>query len=122
MMRNAAHVLYRTVIEELPCLLSEADTPKLLMQSNIVGEILLELIPLRIAMWAGNRPFRNRMRLGLVHQVSHPSRNRLHDHLRTFAFEEIEHVEVAITLGDLGPELARNLHHRLHLGAVNFNL
>jgi hypothetical protein len=31
-------------------------------------------------------------------------------------------VEVAITLGDLRPELARDLHHRLYLRSIHFNV
>ncbi len=42
-------------------------------------------------------------------------------HLRAFALQEFEHVEVAVALGDLRPELAGDLHHRLHLGAVDFD-
>ena len=42
-------------------------------------------------------------------------------YLRAFALQEIEHVEIAIAFGDLRPEFARDLHHRLHLGAVHLD-
>ena len=62
-----------------------------------------------------HRPLRDRVRLRLVHQVGHPGRDRLDQHLRAFALQEVEHVEVAVAFGDLRPEFAGDLHQRLHL-------
>ena len=68
-----------------------------------------------------HRPFRHGVRLGLIQQVGHPGRDRLDQHLRAFALQEVEHVEVAVALGDLRPELAGDLHHRLDRGAVDLD-
>ncbi len=67
------------------------------------------------------RPLGLGMCLGLVHQVRYPRCDRLNQNLRAFALKEIEHVEVAVTFGELRPELARDLYHRLHLGAIHLN-
>src|SRR5581483_6068710 len=45
----------------------------------------------------------------------------LNQYLRAFALQELEHVEVAVAFGDLRPELADDLHYRLHLQAVDFD-
>ena len=83
--------------------------------------MLFHLPPLGIAVRTIHRPFCLGVRFGLVHQVRHPGRDRLDDDLRAFALKEFEHVEVAVAFGDLRPEFARDLHHRLHLGAIHFD-
>src|SRR6266567_6875401 len=83
--------------------------------------MLFQFPPLRISVRTIRRPLGLRVRFRLVHEVCHPSRDRLHQDLRAFPLEEFEHVEVAVALGNLRPELASNLNHRLHLGAVHFN-
>jgi hypothetical protein len=71
--------------------------------------------------WAIDWPFRDRVRLSLIHQIGHPGRDRLDQHLRAFALEEFEHVEVAVALGELRPELAGDLHQRFHAGAIHLD-
>ena len=61
------------------------------------------------------------LRLCLVHQVGDPGGDRLDQHLRAFALEKLEHVEIAVAFGGLRPEFAGDLHHRLHAGAVHFH-
>ena len=122
MVRKVAHVLDGPVIEELPRFFAEADTPKFFAQPNVVRKLLLELMPLGIAVRTVHRPLRNRVRLGLIQQVSDPGRDRLDNHLRPFTLQKVEHVEVAVAFGNLRPELARDLYHRPHLGAVHFDL
>src|SRR5580693_9206059 len=94
---NATHLLDRTVIKEIPHALPGANTPELLAQTDVVGELLFGFVPLRILMRAIDRPFRYGVRFGLVHEVGDPSGNRLNQDLCAFAFEELEHVEVAVT-------------------------
>ena len=72
-------------------------------------------------MRAIDRPLRLGVRLRLVHQVRNPGRDRLDQHLRAFALQEIEHVEVAVAFGDLRPELAGDLHQRLHPRAIHLD-
>ena len=48
-------------------------------------------------------------------------RDRLHQHLRAFALQELEHVEVAVAFGGLRPELADDLDHRLHAQAIDLD-
>ena len=93
-----------------------------LSKPDIVREMLFGLVPLWIPVWAVDRPLRLRVSLGLVHQIRDPGRDRFHHHLRTFAFQELEHMEVAVAFGDLCPEFPSDLHHRLHFGAVNLDL
>src|SRR5580698_2227889 len=61
-------------------------------------------------------------RLGLAEQIGDPSGHRLYDHLRALALEETEHVEISISLGEGGPELAGDLYHRLYLRAIALHL
>src|ERR1700757_4757512 len=115
MMGDATHLLDRTVIEEIPHALARAYTPELLVQTDVVGKLLLGFVPLRIPVWAINRPFRYGMRFGLVHKVSHPGGDRLNQDLRAFPLEKFEHVEVPVTFRELGPKLAGDFHYGLHL-------
>src|ERR1051326_2517170 len=119
--RDATHLLCRAVIEKLPHLLPDTNSPQFLPQSDVVREMLLKLIPLRIAIRTINWPLRLRMGLCLIHEICHPSRDRLNQYLRSLTFEEVEHMEVAVPLSDLGPELARDLDRWLHARAVHFN-
>src|SRR5438876_3166182 len=120
-MRNAAQVLDRAVVEEVPHLLTEANAPSFLAQADVVGKLLLQFVPLSVAIRLIHWPLRYRVRLRLVHQVSDPGSNWLDHYLRALALQEIKHVEVAIALGDLRPELTRDLYQRLYLGAINFD-
>ncbi len=60
--------------------------------------------------------------LGLVDHVHDPGGDRLDEHLRALPLEEGEHVEVAVALGGLRPELAGDLDDRLHAEPVDRNL
>jgi hypothetical protein len=42
-------------------------------------------------------------------------------HLRAFAFEEAEHIEVAVAFGELRPELADDLDHGLHTRVIDLD-
>ena len=57
--------------------------------------------------------------LGLVDHVHDPGADRLHQDLGALALEEREHAVVAVALGGLGPELARDLDDGLHPRAVD---
>ena len=72
MVCDPAHVLDGAVVEEIPHLLADADAPQLLAQADVVGELLLHLVPLGIAMRTVDRPLRGCVRFRLVHQVGHP--------------------------------------------------
>ncbi len=48
-------------------------------------------------------------------------RDGLHQHLRAFALQELEHVEVAVAFGGLRPELADDLDHRFHPQAIDLD-
>ena len=56
---------------------------------------------------------------GLVDQVVDPRPDRLDDQLRALALEERKHVEVAVALGGLRPELTGDLDDGLHPQAVH---
>jgi hypothetical protein len=57
-----------------------------------------------------------------MQQIADPPTDRIHVHLCAFAFEKAEHIEIAVTLSELRPELAYNLHHRLDLGVIHLDL
>ena len=59
--------------------------------------------------------------LHLVHHVHDPRADGLDQHLRAFALQKLEHVEVAVAFGDLRPELANDLHDGLYPEAVNLD-
>ena len=120
-MRDSAKLFCRAVIEKVPHLLSHADAPQFLAQADVVSKLFLELVPLWILVRLVHRPLRLGMRFSLIHQVRHPGCDRFNDHLSTLAFQELEHVEVAVAFGDLRPEFTGDLHHRLHPHAVHFN-
>src|SRR5271165_1196806 len=60
--------------------------------------------------------------LRLVKQVHHPVPHRVHDDVCSFAFEEGEHVEVAVSFGELRPKLSCDANHRLHPQSVKLDL
>ena len=115
-MRDAAQILRCAVVEETPHPLARANAPQLLAQADVVREMLFQLVPLRVPVRTIDRPFGNRVRLGLVHQVGNPGGDGLDQHLRAFALQEFEHVEVAVALGGLRPEFAGDLHHAASRG------
>ena len=53
--------------------------------------------------------------------VHDPGADRLHQNLRPFLLQEVEHVEVAVALGGLRPEFAGDLDDRLHAQAVDID-
>ena len=57
----------------------------------------------------------------LVNHVHDPRADGLHQHLRAFALQEVEHVEVAVALGGLRPEFAGDLDDGLHAQAVDLD-
>ena len=57
----------------------------------------------------------------LVDHVHDPGADGLHQHLRAFALQEVEHVEVAVAFGGLRPEFAGDLDDRLHAQAVDID-
>src|SRR5262245_42358069 len=57
-----------------------------------------------------------------MHQVHDPGPDRLDHDLRALAFEEAEHVEVAVAFGSLREELARHFDDGLHAQAVDLDL
>src|SRR5579872_3070527 len=121
MMRNSAEILDGTVVQAIPHPFPDSNSHQLLAQSQIIRKMLFQLPPLRVPVRSVHRPLGFRMCFGLIHQIRNPGRNRLNQHLRAFALEEVEHVEVAIAFGDLSPELTGDLDHRFHLGAIDFN-
>src|SRR6266571_5707423 len=56
--------------------------------------------------------------LRLVNHVHDPSTDRLDQNLRALALEESEHIEVAVALGRLSPELARDFDYRFDSRAI----
>ena len=120
-MGDASEMLDGSMVKEIPHLLAHSDSHQFLSQSEVVGELFFQLPPLRIAIWTIRRPLSFRMCLRLVHQIRDPGRDWFYHHLGPFAFQEFEHVEVAIAFGDLGPEFAGDFHDRLHLCTIHFN-
>ena len=57
--------------------------------------------------------------LGLVNHVHDPGADGFDEDLRAFLFQELEHVEVPVALGGLGPEFAGDLYQGLYAGAVH---
>src|SRR5215472_16264360 len=55
----------------------------------------------------------------LVNHVHDPGADGLHQNLRAFLLQEVEHVDVAVALGGLRPEFAGDLDDRLHAQAVD---
>jgi hypothetical protein len=121
MMGDAAEILCRAVVEEAPHPLANSDAPQFFAQTDVVGKLLLNFVPLGIAMRSIHRPLRFGVRFRLVHEVGYPRRDRLDQYLRAFALQELEHVEVAVAFGGLRPELAGDLYQRLHARAVDLN-
>ena len=72
------------------------------------------------------RPFDVSSRLGAlagdVQHIRDPGSDGFHQHLRPFALEEPEHVEISVALGGLRPEFACDLDHRLDFSAVDVDL
>ncbi len=58
----------------------------------------------------------------LVDHVHDPGPDRLHHDLRALFLEELEHIEVAVALGGLRPELAGDFDDRLHAEAVHLDV
>ncbi len=58
----------------------------------------------------------------LVDHVGDPGADGLDNHLGALALEELEHIEVAVALGGLGPEFAGDLDDGLDAEAVDFDL
>src|SRR5271169_7125123 len=57
-----------------------------------------------------------------MEQVHHPVPHRVHDAVCPFAFEEGEHVEVAVSFGELRPKLSCNANYRLYPQSVKLDL
>ena len=55
----------------------------------------------------------------LMNHVRDPRADRFHQHLGAFLLQKLEHVEVPIALGGLGPEFARDLDRRFYPCAVD---
>ena len=120
-MSRVAHVLDGAVIEIRPHRAAGAQPAGLLEYLELVGETLLNLIPLGITI----RSFRVSSRLGPlfgdIHHVSDPCSDGFDQDLGPFLFEESKHIEVSVTFCSLCPELSGDLNHRLHAQAVDFN-
>src|ERR1035438_2273249 len=109
-MGDSSQLLDRAVIEEIPHPFTRAESPQLFLQADVIGELLLRLVPLRISMRTVDRPLSLGVCLCLIHQIRNPGRNRFDEHLRALSLQKIEHVEIAVALGDLSPKLARDFY------------
>ena len=85
-------------------------------------DALLELPPLEVGLGFVDLATVGGFDLLLPQEVGQPGRDRLGDDLGALGLEEPEHVEVAVALGGLGPELAGDLDDRLGLQAVELDL
>src|ERR1017187_4005391 len=118
---DVAQALHHAMVLTCVDTLAQAPQPLLLAELQLVRRHLMQLVPLYFLIGSIERPAGSGARLRLVHHVHHPGPDRLDQHLRTFTLQEFEHVEVAIALGDLRPELADDLDHRLHAQAVHLD-
>jgi hypothetical protein len=83
--------------------------------------MFLRLVPFRVGVGTVYWPFCYGVSLCLVHQVSDPRSNRFHQNLRTFAFQEIKHVEVSVAFGQLRPKFTGNFDHWLYTRTIDFD-
>ena len=67
------------------------------------------------------RPFCFSMGVGLMQEIGDPGTDRFHADVGAFLLQEIKHVEVAVTFGELCPKLTRDFHHRLYARAIYFD-
>src|SRR5664279_4203179 len=118
---DVAQPLHHAMVLACVDTLAQAPQPLLLAKLQLVHRRLVRLIPLYFLVGSIERPAGGGARLRLVHHVHHPGPDGLDQHLRAFTLQEFEHVEVAIALGDLRPELADDLDHRLHAQAVHLD-
>src|SRR5215470_4417983 len=121
MMTDPSHILDGAMVEEIPHPFTRADSPQLLAQADVVGEMLFGLMPFGIGMGSIYWPLCSGIGLGLIHQIGHPGGNGLDQNLCPFALEKFKHMEVAVAFGELRPEFAGYLDYRLYAGAVDFD-
>src|SRR5277367_4861070 len=114
MVRRVTHVFDGAVIEIRPHSTSGAQTSGLLQYLQVIGESFFHLVPLRITIGGLCVASRLRTLFGYEHHVGDPGSDRFDQYLRAFLFEERKHIEVAIALSGLGPELARDFDDRLY--------
>src|SRR5271170_219760 len=104
MMSRVAHVLDGAVIEIGPHRAASAQAASLLEYLELIGEALVHLIPLGIAIGSFGVSSRLGALFGDVHHVSNPCRDRFDEDLGPFLFEKGKHIKVAVAFGGLRPE------------------
>lgn len=85
-------------------------------------EAFAKLPPFEIGSGFVERSTIGRLDLFLPHQVGEPRRDRLGDDLGPFGLKKPKHIEVAVALGGVGPELAGDLDDRFGLQAIELDL
>ena len=100
----------------------EAGDRPLLEVAGLERGALAELVPLGLLALLDQVLAVTGLDLGLPQHVRDPGGDRLDDDLGALAGEEAEHVEVAVALGGLGPELAGHLDDRLGLETIDLDL
>jgi len=95
---DVAQTLHDALILPRVNALAYAPHPLLRAELPFVGRELLHLIPFRVLVRGIERAAGRGARFGLIHHVHHPGADGLDQHLRAFALQELEHVEVAIGL------------------------
>src|SRR5215472_450203 len=96
---NPAEMIDGAIVEEVPHALAGADGPKLLAQAQGVGKMFIHLVPLRMSMGTIYRPFRDGIRLPLIHQVRGPRGDGLNQNLGPFALQNLKLGDVAVAWG-----------------------
>src|SRR6516162_9030646 len=81
----------------------------------------MHLVPLRIGVGTIYGPFRDGIRLRLIHQVSDPRGDWLNQNLRPLALQKFKHVEVAVAFRELGPEFSGDFDHGFDTRAIHFD-
>ena len=93
------------MVEKVPHAFAGSNSPKLLVQTNVVRELLLDFVPFHIPIGSIYRPLRLRVRLCLIHEISNPGSDRLDHHPSQLSGGQQQRVAIARALINSPPLL-----------------